>query len=255
MSDPVYRRAIVKLSGEALSATSGFGIDQATVERLATDLAAAAKLGVELGVVVGGGNIFRGVEVSERGVPRPVGDTMGMLATVINALALQDVLERLSVPTRVMTAIAIQQVAEPYIRRRAVRHLERGHCVIFAAGTGVLVLARLLRHGDGGCATGCQPLPSSMALTRRGTTRWPPLATLVIMIAIDIGVTANWPWPMATEIVSPGYHRSLYFFCFHSVEGTMLSCSFGRSIPLLSASPSFSDHAYILSTPSMLPTV
>ncbi|MGB8431892.1 MAG: UMP kinase, partial [Pseudolabrys sp.] len=84
MSDPVYRRVIVKLSGEALSAANGFGIDQATVERLAADLAAAAKLGVELGVVVGGGNIFRGVEVSERGVPRPVGDTMGMLATIMN---------------------------------------------------------------------------------------------------------------------------------------------------------------------------
>jgi uridylate kinase len=94
MSDPVYRRAIVKLSGEALSATSGFGIDQATVERLATDLAAAAKLGVELGVVVGGGNIFRGVEVSERGVPRPVGDTMGMLATVMNCLVLEAAIER-----------------------------------------------------------------------------------------------------------------------------------------------------------------
>ena len=94
MSDPVYRRVIVKLSGEALSGANGFGIDQATVERLAADLAAAAKLGVELGVVVGGGNIFRGVEVSERGVPRPVGDTMGMLATVMNCLVLEAAIER-----------------------------------------------------------------------------------------------------------------------------------------------------------------
>ena len=137
MSDPVYRRAIVKLSGEALSATSGFGIDQATVERLATDLAAAAKLGVELGVVVGGGNIFRGVEVSERGVPRPVGDTMGMLATVMNCLALQDFLEKLGVDTRVQSAITMAQVAEPYIPRRAIRHLEKGRVVIFGAGAGM----------------------------------------------------------------------------------------------------------------------
>ncbi len=94
MSDPLYRRAIVKLSGEALNGAQGFGIDQATVERIAGDLVAAAKLGVELGVVVGGGNIFRGVEVSERGVPRPVGDTMGMLATVMNCLVLEAAIER-----------------------------------------------------------------------------------------------------------------------------------------------------------------
>ena len=103
--------------------------------------------------------------------------------------------------------------------------------------------------------TGSQPLPSSNAFTRRGTTRVPPLATVAIITAIDIGVTDSWPWPIATEIVSPGYQRSLYFFCFHSVDGTMLSTSFGRSMPLFSARPSFSDHLYILSTPSMLPTV
>src|SRR4026207_564986 len=106
MSDPVYRRAIVKLSGEALSATGGLGIDQATVERLATDRAAAAKLGVELGVVVGGGNIFRGVEVSERGVPRPVGDTMGMLATVMNCLVLEAAIERAGREARASAARA-----------------------------------------------------------------------------------------------------------------------------------------------------
>ena len=127
MSDPVYRRAIVKLSGEALSATSGFGIDQATVERLATDLAAAAKLGVELGVVVGGGNIFRGVEVSERGVPRPVGDTMGMLATVMNCLVLE---------ARTLSALAMPSVCETYNRKRAMKNLGKGRVVLLAAGTG-----------------------------------------------------------------------------------------------------------------------
>src|SRR6186713_134838 len=136
MSDPVYRRAIVKLSGEALSATSGFGIDQATVERLATDLAAAAKLGVELGVVVGGGNIFRGVEVSERGVRRPVGDTMGMLATVMNCLVLEAAIERAGREARTLSALAMPSVCETYNRKRAMKNLGKGRIVLLAAGTG-----------------------------------------------------------------------------------------------------------------------
>src|SRR6476659_6122789 len=135
MSDPVYRRAIVKLSGEALSATSGFGIDQATVERLATDLAATAKLGVELGVVVGGGNIFRGVEVSERGVPRPVGDTMGMLATVMNCLVLEAAIERTGYEARTLSALSMPAVCEQYNRKRAMKNLGKGRVVLLAAGT------------------------------------------------------------------------------------------------------------------------
>ena len=126
MSDPVYRRVIVKLSGEALSAANGFGIDQATVERLAADLAAAAKLGVELGVVVGGGNIFRGVEVSERGVPRPVGDTMGMLATVMNCLVLEAAIERAGREARTLSALAMTAVCETYNRKRAMKNLGKG---------------------------------------------------------------------------------------------------------------------------------
>ena len=136
MSDPVYRRAIVKLSGEALSATSGFGIDQATVERLAIDLVAAAKLGVELGVVVGGGNIFRGIEVSERGVPRPVGDTMGMLATVMNSLVLEAAIERAGREARTLSALAMPSVCETYNRKRAMKNLGKGRVVLLAAGTG-----------------------------------------------------------------------------------------------------------------------
>src|SRR6476646_9837826 len=123
MSDPVYRRVIVKLSGEALSAANGFGIDQATVERLAADLAGSAKLGVELGVVVGGGNIFRGVEVSERGVPRPVGDTMGMLATVMNCLVLEAAIERAGREARTLSALAMPSVCETYNRKRAMKNL------------------------------------------------------------------------------------------------------------------------------------
>jgi uridylate kinase len=136
MSDPVYRRVIVKLSGEALTGAKGFGIDQATVDRLAADLVATAKLGVELGVVVGGGNIFRGVEVSERGVPRPVGDTMGMLATVMNCLVLETAIERRGREARTLSALAMTAVCETYNRKRAMKNLGKGRVVLLAAGTG-----------------------------------------------------------------------------------------------------------------------
>jgi uridylate kinase len=136
MSDPVYRRVIVKLSGEALTGASGFGIDQATVERLAGDLVATAKLGVELGVVVGGGNIFRGVEVSARGVPRTVGDTMGMLATVMNCLVLEAAIERAGREARTLSALAMTAVCETYNRKRAQKNLGKGRIVLLAAGTG-----------------------------------------------------------------------------------------------------------------------
>jgi uridylate kinase len=136
MSDPVYRRVIVKLSGEALTGPKDFGIDQATVERIAADLAATAKFGVELGVVVGGGNIFRGVEVSTRGVPRPVGDSMGMLATVMNCLALEAAVERAGVEARTLSALAMPSVCETYNRKRALKNLGKGRVVLLAAGTG-----------------------------------------------------------------------------------------------------------------------
>lgn len=136
MSDPAYRRVIVKLSGEALTGASGFGIDQATVERIAADLVASTKLGVELGVVVGGGNIFRGVEVSERGVPRTVGDTMGMLATVMNCLVLEAAIERAGREARTLSALAMPSVCETYNIKRAQKNLGKGRVVLLAAGTG-----------------------------------------------------------------------------------------------------------------------
>ncbi len=136
MSEPSYRRVIVKLSGEALTGSQGFGIEQVTVERLATDLVKAASLGVELGVVVGGGNIFRGVEVSERGVPRPVGDTMGMLATVMNCLVLEAAIERAGREARTLSALAMPAVCETYNRKRAMKNLAKGRVVLLAAGTG-----------------------------------------------------------------------------------------------------------------------
>ncbi|HNR34489.1 MAG TPA: UMP kinase, partial [Candidatus Hydrogenedentes bacterium] len=136
MSTPKYRRILLKLSGEALQGSTSGGIDFATLNTFADEVADARAMGVEIGLVVGGGNIYRGVNGADTGVDRPTGDYMGMLATVINALAIQAVLEKRGVPTRVMTAIEMRPVAEPYIRRRAVRHLEKGRIVIFGAGTG-----------------------------------------------------------------------------------------------------------------------
>ncbi|HSY23115.1 MAG TPA: UMP kinase [Polyangiaceae bacterium] len=132
-----YKRIVLKLSGEALCGRDGgFGIDGEVIRATASELAEVHALGVQIGIVVGGGNIFRGLKGASSGMDRAQGDFMGMLATVINALAMQDWLEKANVPTRVMTALEIRQVAEPYIRRRAIRHLEKGRVVIFAAGTG-----------------------------------------------------------------------------------------------------------------------
>ena len=131
-----YRRILLKLSGEALMGSQSFGIEEPVVAAIAREIAEVHDLGVEIAIVIGGGNIIRGLAASHRGLDRVTGDYMGMLATVINALALQDALEKAGVPTRVQTAIEIRAVAEPFIRRRAIRHLEKGRAVIFAAGTG-----------------------------------------------------------------------------------------------------------------------
>jgi uridylate kinase len=133
---PRYNRVLLKLSGEALGGVRDYGIDLEVVQAIAAQVKRVHELGVQIALVVGGGNIFRGLAASERGFDRATGDYMGMLATVINALALQDALERTGIPARTMTAIQMPQVAEPYIRRRAVRHLEKGRVVILAAGTG-----------------------------------------------------------------------------------------------------------------------
>lgn len=135
-SQPRYRRILLKLSGEALGGVEGQGINPEAVHDMACQVAEVQKLGVEVVIVVGGDNIFRGLQGSEKGIERATGDYMGMLATVINALALQDALEKQGVATRVQSAINMTQIAEPFIRRRAVRHLEKGRVVIFAAGTG-----------------------------------------------------------------------------------------------------------------------
>lgn len=133
---PKFKRIVLKVSGEALQGEQKYGIDAGTVASFARQIKEVADLGVEVAVVVGGGNIFRGLAAASHGIDRAAADYMGMLATVINGLALQDVLEKIGVFTRVQTAIAMQELAEPYIRRRAIRHLEKGRTVIFVAGTG-----------------------------------------------------------------------------------------------------------------------
>lgn len=133
---PVFKRVVLKLSGEALQGEQKYGIDPEVVSSIAQQIKEVRNLGVELAIVIGGGNIFRGVKAASRGMDRSTADYMGMLATIINALALQDFLEKISVITRVLTAIEMKELAEPYIRRRAIRHLEKGRVVIFAAGIG-----------------------------------------------------------------------------------------------------------------------
>jgi uridylate kinase len=136
MENNTYKRVILKLSGEALAGPNKIGIDPITVRNIAQEIKEAATLGVEIGIIVGGGNIWRGKSASEMGMERASADYMGMLATVMNALALQNALELLGVETRAMTSISMESVAEPYIRRRAIRHLEKGRIVIFGGGTG-----------------------------------------------------------------------------------------------------------------------
>jgi len=131
-----YKRILLKLSGEALMGDGDYGIDPVVISRVADEIKDVAALGIEVGVVIGGGNIFRGAGLAEAGMDRVTGDHMGMLATVMNALAMQDALEKKNVPARVMSALSIHQVCEDYIRRKAIRHLEKGRVVMFAAGTG-----------------------------------------------------------------------------------------------------------------------
>jgi uridylate kinase len=136
VTKPLYRRVVVKVSGEALMGPDSFGIHQPTLERIAADLVAAQRLGVAIGVVVGGGNIFRGVKISATGVPRVTGDMMGILATVMNALALETAIEKAGIAARTMSALAMPEICETYERRRARRHIEKGRMLLLAAGTG-----------------------------------------------------------------------------------------------------------------------
>ena len=151
-----YKRVLLKISGEALMGTKDFGIDHSTVERISKEIFSVVKLGIEVCIVVGGGNIFRGVSAEETGIERTTADYMGMLATVINALAMQNSLEKIGITTRVQSSFPISSVCETYIRRRALRHLEKGRVIIFAAGTGnpyfTTDTAAALRASEMGCS-------------------------------------------------------------------------------------------------------
>ncbi|MDK6232719.1 UMP kinase [Aerococcus sanguinicola] len=136
MAEPMYKRVVLKLSGEALAGDDGFGINPAVMKKIASEIKSVHELGVEIAIVVGGGNIWRGVTGEQMGMDRAQADHMGMLATIMNALGLQDCLQNVGVPSRVQTSIEMREVAEPYIRLRAIRHLEKGRVVIFAGGTG-----------------------------------------------------------------------------------------------------------------------
>ncbi len=155
VQQPAPRRVLLKVSGEALMGKREYGLDNDTVSRIAADIASVFQMGIEVCLVIGGGNIFRGVRGAAGGMERSQADSMGMLATVMNAIAMQNALERMGVPTRVLSAIPIQSVCEPFIRRRAVRHMEKGRVVIFAAGTGnpffTTDTAAALRAAEMGC--------------------------------------------------------------------------------------------------------
>ena len=134
--EPIYKRIFLKVSGESLMGKEGYGIDPDTLSKFVSEIAQIHKLGVQIGIVIGGGNIFRGIQAASHGIDKVSGDYMGMLATVINCVAFQNALEKQGVPTRLQTAIKMEQIAEPYIQRRAIRHLEKGRVVLFGAGTG-----------------------------------------------------------------------------------------------------------------------
>lgn len=155
VAKPVYKRVLLKISGEALMGSQQYGIEMDTAERVAREVSEAVKSGVEVCLVIGGGNIFRGLSAAAKGMDRAAADYMGMLATVMNALAMQTALERIGVPTRVQSAIPMTSICEPYIRRRAIRHMEKGRVVIFAAGTGnpffTTDTAAALRAAEMGC--------------------------------------------------------------------------------------------------------
>ena len=136
MAEPIYRRVLLKLSGEVLAGKHGFGIDPAKANYLAEEVKSIREIGIEVGLIIGAGNIFRGMQAASKGMDRVTGDYLGMLATIMNAISLQDALEKVGCETRTLSAISVSQIAEPYIRRRAIRHLEKGRVVIIAGGTG-----------------------------------------------------------------------------------------------------------------------
>jgi uridylate kinase len=219
---PRYKRVLLKLSGEALMGAGDYGLDAETVARVAGEIKAVLAMGVQVAVVIGGGNIFRGVSGAAKGMERASADYMGMLATVINALAMQNALEQLSVHTRVLSAIPMSTVCEPYIRRRAIRHLEKGRVVIFAAGTGnpffTTDTAAALRASEMGCdallkATKVDGVYSADPKKDPAATRYERLDYLEVL-ARDLGVMDASAISLARENRIP-----ILVFSIHSPGG------------------------------------
>ena len=245
MANERFHRVLLKLSGEAMVGESAFGIDPAVVERLALQIKRVAEQGIEMAIVIGGGNIWRGLAASSKGMDRATADYMGMVATVLNALALQDALEKQDVQTRVMTAIEMHEVAEPYIRRRAIRHMEKGRVVILAAGTGnpyfttdtaaalrsleldadVLLMAKNRVDGVYSADPNSDPrapLPSASAIRKRSSAisrswtsrRWPFFETTACQSSSSMSATRRASkrprWELRRYACHPGRHQNCF---------------------------------------------
>jgi uridylate kinase len=236
---PVFKRILLKLSGEALMGSSEYGLDAGTVDQLARELVEVRETGLEVALVIGGGNIYRGMAAAAEGMDRATGDYMGMLATVLNSLAVQEALERHGANTRVLSAITVQEVAEPYIRRRAVRHLEKGRLVIFAAGTGnpffTTDTAAALRALEIG-AEAILMAKNGVAGVLDGDPRTSPAAKLIPSIthlqAIERGLKV-----MDTTALSLCMDNHLPIHVFELAPGNIVRVSRGEPIGTVVATP------------------
>jgi uridylate kinase len=237
---PAFHRVLLKLSGEALMGASGYGTDPRTVEAIAREIASVQAEGLELAIVVGGGNIYRGMAAAAEGMDRATADYAGMLATVLNALALQDALERLGADTRVLSALEVSEVAEPYIRRRAMRHLEKGRVVIFAAGTGNPFFTTDTAAALRALEIGAEAILMAKSGTKGvydGDPREDPSATflpeLTHLEAIERGLRV-----MDTTALSLCMENALPIHVFELAEGNILRAASGEQVGTVIATPS-----------------
>jgi uridylate kinase len=239
MSAPVYRRVLLKLSGEALMGDQAFGIDPGVTTQIAQEVREIQELGVQTAVVIGGGNLFRGLAASAKGMDRATADYMGMLATVINALALQDALERIGADTRVLSALEVSEVAEPYIRRRAMRHLEKGRIVIFAAGTGNPFFTTDTAAALRALEIGAEAILMAKSGTKGvydGDPKHDPGATflprLTHLEAIERGLRV-----MDTTALSLCMENALPIHVFELAEGNILRAATGEQVGTVISTP------------------
>jgi uridylate kinase len=240
---PAFRRVLLKLSGEALMGSNEFGTDPATIDAIAREIVDVQTEGLELAIVVGGGNIYRGISAAAEGMDRATADYAGMLATVLNALSLQDALERLGADTRVLSALEVSEVAEPYIRRRAIRHLEKGRIVIFAAGTGNPFFTTDTAAALRALEIGAEAILMAKSGTRGvydGDPNEDPGATflpaLTHLEAIERGLRV-----MDTTALSLCMENSLPIHVFELAEGNILRVATGEQVGTIIATPSHKE--------------